>query len=106
MVPAVANQLIRQYVNAYNALSPQTGGCFPLISPVCNTRAMSIFIQLLSACHRGYRITILGAPKNNLWYYNYMSIVFNPFMVRLLKAFRVNYLRIFTIKPVSQTVLP
>lgn len=59
MVPAVAKQLIREYVYAYSALSPQTGDCFSLISPVCNTEAMNTFIQLLSAFYNDYRIIIL-----------------------------------------------
>lgn len=59
MVPAVAKQLIREYVYAYSALSPQTGDCFSLISPVCNTEAMNIFIQLLSAHYADYRIIMI-----------------------------------------------
>ncbi len=59
MVPSVAKQLIREYVYAYSALSPQTGDCFSLISPVCNTEAMNVFLQLLSKCYTGYRVVIL-----------------------------------------------
>ena len=34
MVPSVAKQLIRQYIYAYAALSPQTGDCSTMKSPV------------------------------------------------------------------------
>lgn len=59
MVPSVARQLIREYVYAYSALSPQTGDCFSLISPVCNTEAMNTFLQLLSQQYNNYRIIML-----------------------------------------------
>lgn len=59
MIPAVRRQLIREYVYAYSALSPQTGDCFSLISPVCNTEAMGIFVTLLAEQYHHYRILIL-----------------------------------------------
>lgn len=59
MVPSVARQLIREYVYAYSTLSPQTGDCFSLISPVCNTEAMNTFLQLLSQQYHHYRIIML-----------------------------------------------
>jgi hypothetical protein len=33
MIPSVAKQMIREYIYAYAALSPQTGDCFSMISP-------------------------------------------------------------------------
>lgn len=59
MVPAVAKQLIREYIYAYSALSPQTGDCFSIISPVCNTEAMNVFLHLMARHYPGYRMVIL-----------------------------------------------
>ncbi|MGI8600916.1 MAG: hypothetical protein ACR2KB_16800, partial [Chitinophagaceae bacterium] len=42
-VPSAAKQMIREYIYAYSALSPQTGDCFSMISPLCNTDAMNEF---------------------------------------------------------------
>ncbi len=47
MVPSVAKQLFREYIYAYAALSPQTGDCFAVIGPCCNTEAMNQFLQEL-----------------------------------------------------------
>lgn len=58
-IPSVARQMIRQYVYAYSALSPQSGDCFSMISPYCNTEAMNCFLQLLSECYGQYRIVLL-----------------------------------------------
>jgi transposase len=59
MVPSVAKQLIREYIYAYAALSPQTGDCFSMISPCCNTEAMNQFLQELSNQYCNYRIILI-----------------------------------------------
>ena len=59
MVPSVAKQLIREYIYAYSALSPQTGDCFSIISPFCNTDAMNQFLQHLSTQYFNYRIVLI-----------------------------------------------
>jgi transposase len=59
MVPSVAKQLIREYIYAEAALSPQTGDCFSMISPCCNTEAMNQFLQELSNQYCNYRIILI-----------------------------------------------
>ncbi len=59
MVPSVAKQMIREYVYAYSALSPQSGDCYSMISPFCNTEAMSEFLGQLSNYYKHYRIILI-----------------------------------------------
>jgi transposase len=59
MIPSVARQMIREYIYAYSALSPQTGDCYSMISPYCNTEAMNVFLQELSTYYYNYRIIII-----------------------------------------------
>jgi transposase len=59
MIPSVARQMIREYLYAYSALSPQTGDCYSMISPYCNTEAMNEFLKQLSAHYINYRIIII-----------------------------------------------
>lgn len=59
MVPSVARQMIREYIYAYSALSPQTGDCYSMISPYCNTEAMNEFLQQLSNQYNNYRIILI-----------------------------------------------
>lgn len=59
MIPSVARQMVREYVYAYSALSPQTGDCYSMISPYCNTEAMNEFLQQLSTQYSNYRIIII-----------------------------------------------
>ena len=59
MVPAVARQMVREYIYAYSALSPQTGDCFSMIAPCCNTNAMNCFLQQLCAQYKRYRIVLI-----------------------------------------------
>lgn len=59
MVPTVARQMIREYIYAYSALSPQTGDCFSMISPCCNSEAMNCFLEQLTACYQDYRIIMI-----------------------------------------------
>jgi transposase len=59
MVPRVARQMIREYIYAYAAISPQTGDCFSIISPYCNTEAMNEYLQLLATHYSHYRIIMI-----------------------------------------------
>lgn len=59
MIPSVARQMVREYIYAYSALSPQTGDCYSMISPYCNTEAMNEFLQQLSTHYSNYRIIII-----------------------------------------------
>ena len=59
MIPSVARQMIREYIYAYSALSPQTGECYSMISPYCNTEAMNEFLQQLSNHYNNYRIILI-----------------------------------------------
>jgi len=59
MVPSVARQMIREYIYAYAALCPQTGDCYSMISPYCNTEAMNEFLSQLSTCYNNYRIILI-----------------------------------------------
>jgi transposase len=59
MIPSVARQMVREYIYAYSALSPQTGDCYSMISPYCNTEAMNEFLQQLSEHYSNYRIIII-----------------------------------------------
>ena len=59
MVPAVARQMVREYIYAYNVIAPQTGDCFSMIAPYCNTEAMNCFLDQLSAQYAHYRIVLL-----------------------------------------------
>lgn len=59
MVPSIAKQLVREYIYAYSALSPQTGDCFSITSPVCNTEAMNVFLNLMAQEYQDYRMVIL-----------------------------------------------
>ncbi len=51
--------MIREYIYAYSAMSPQTGDCFSFISPLCNTDAMNSFLKQLSAYYSNNRIVML-----------------------------------------------
>lgn len=59
VVPAIAKQMIREYIYAYSALSPQTGDCFSFISPYCNTDAMNLFLNGLANQYNSYRIVMI-----------------------------------------------
>ena len=59
MVPAVARQMVREYIYAYSALTPQTGDCFSMIAPCCNTNAMNCFLQQLCAQYKQYRMVLI-----------------------------------------------
>ena len=59
MVPTVARQMIREYIYAYSAIAPQTGDCFSMIAPYCNTEAMNCFLLQLASQYNQYRIVLL-----------------------------------------------
>lgn len=59
MVPSVPRQMIREYLYAYAALCPQTGDCYSMISPCCNTEAMNEFLRQLSSFYSKYRIILI-----------------------------------------------
>jgi len=59
MVPTVARQMVREYIYAYSALSPQTGDCYSMIAPCCNTEAMNCFLQQLGTHYSKYRIVLI-----------------------------------------------
>jgi len=59
MVPSVARQMIREYIYAYSALAPQTGDCFSMIAPCCNTEAMNCFLQQLGTQYKDYNIALI-----------------------------------------------
>ena len=58
-VPSVARQMIREYIYAYSAIAPQTGDCFSMIAPYCNTEAMNCFLDHLAEQYSSYRIVLL-----------------------------------------------
>jgi transposase len=59
MVPTVARQMVREYIYAYSALAPQTGDCYSMIAPCCNTEAMNCFLQQLGDHYGKYRIVLI-----------------------------------------------
>ena len=59
MVPSVPRQMVREYIYTYSALSAQTGDCFSMISPYCNTECMNTFLHQLSNHYSDYRIVLL-----------------------------------------------
>jgi len=59
MIPTVARQMIREYIYAYAAISPQTGDCYSMISPYCNTEAMNEFLHQLCSHYPNYRIIMV-----------------------------------------------
>ena len=59
MVPSVARQMVREYIYAYSALAPQTGDCFSMIAPYCNTDTMNCFLQQLAVQYSDYRIVLI-----------------------------------------------
>lgn len=59
MVPSVARQMVREYIYAYSAIAPQTGDCYSMISPYCNTGAMNCFIYQVAEQYPDYRIVLI-----------------------------------------------
>ena len=48
MRPAVAAQLIREYIYLYGAVSPKDGTCVYLIMPTSNTACFQVFLDVLA----------------------------------------------------------
>ena len=59
MIPSVARQMIREYIYAYSAIAPQSGDCFSMIAPYCNTETMNCFLLQLAAQYNQYRIVLI-----------------------------------------------
>ena len=57
--PKVFSQFIRESLYVFNTLSPQTGDCYSMISPVCNTHAMNIFLSHVSEQYSDYNIIMI-----------------------------------------------
>jgi putative transposase len=64
--PAVAAQLIREYIYLYGAVSPEDGTCVYLIMPTSNTASFQAFLQVLARRFaRQYILLVLdGAPNH------------------------------------------
>lgn len=59
VVPSVARQMVREYIYAYSAIAPETGDCYSMIAPQCNTESMSLFLELFAEHYSNYRIVLL-----------------------------------------------
>ena len=57
--PKVYSQFIRESIYVFNSLSPQTGDCFSMISPLCNTYAMNIFLSMVSKQYNSHNIIMI-----------------------------------------------
>ena len=64
--PAVAAQLIRQYIYLYGAVSPKDGTCVYLIMPASNTASFQAFLQVLARKFSRQDILLIldGAPNH------------------------------------------
>lgn len=91
IIPAVTQQLIREYTYAFNAVCPETGVTCSLIMPRADTETMNIFLQVLSKQQHNERIVLcmdkagwhtseqLIMPKNVIaWYLPPYSPELNP----------------------------
>lgn len=58
-IPSVARQMVREYLYAFSAISPQTGDCYSIITPRCDTAAMSSFLSLFAKKYDDYRIVLI-----------------------------------------------
>lgn len=59
MVPTVKSQFIREYIYVFSALSAQTGDCYSIISPLCNTDAMNKFLESMCMYYNQFRIVMI-----------------------------------------------
>ena len=64
--PAVASQLIREYIYLYGAVSPKDGTCVYLIMPTSNTACFQAFLDLLARtfARQDVLLVIDGAPNH------------------------------------------
>ena len=62
--PAVASQLIREYIYLYGAVSPKDGICVYLIMPTSNTACFQAFLNVLSRkfARQDILLALDGAP--------------------------------------------
>lgn len=57
-IPAVTQQLVREYTHAFSAVCPETGKVYSLIMPFANSEAMNTFIKELSGSQNDERIIL------------------------------------------------
>jgi transposase len=64
--PAVAAQLIREYIYLYGAVSPKDGTCVYLIMPTSNTASFQAFLQVLARrfARQDILLVLDGAPNH------------------------------------------
>jgi transposase len=55
----VTQQMVREYTYAYTAVCPSTGDSCSIISPVNNTEAMNVFLDLLSEQNQHCNIVLV-----------------------------------------------
>ena len=81
--PAVASQLIREYIYLYGAVSPKDGICVYLIMPTSNTAWFSAFLNVLSRkfARQDILLVLDGAPNHRCGYLalpDNISLLFLP----------------------------
>jgi transposase len=66
MRPAVAAQLIREYIYLYGAVSPKDGTCVYLIMPTSNTACFQVFLDVLARkfAREDILLVLDGAPNH------------------------------------------
>ena len=64
--PAVASQLVREYIYLYGAVCPKDGACAYLVMPTSNTECFQVFLDCLSRKFaRSHILLVLdGAPNH------------------------------------------
>src|SRR6476660_7745200 len=81
--PAVASQLIREYIYLYGAVSPKDGICVYLIMPTSNTACFQAFLNVLSRkfARQDILLVLDGAPNHRCGYLalpDNISLLFLP----------------------------
>ena len=81
--PAVASQLIREYIYLYGAVSPKDGICVYLIMPTSNTACFQAFLNVLSQkfARQDILLVLDGAPNHRCGYLalpDNISLLFLP----------------------------
>lgn len=64
--PAVAAQLIREYIYLYGAVAPKDGTCVYLIMPTSNTACFQVFLDVLARkfARQDILLVLDGAPNH------------------------------------------
>lgn len=101
--PAVKQQLVREFIYAFNSVCPQTGESFSLILPQADTNAMQYYMDKLSKQYSHYRIILcmdkagwhttkqLQLPENIIiWFLPPYSPELNP-VEMIWKRIRTKY---------------